>query len=296
MLQGTLAWAGDSLAAIDQLQRPVHVTLWDPEGGVSTRNWPGDASPAYPTLYSGGARLYGTGMLITPNEIASWDDPPQPKPVPTPQVVAFDGDESRLLPVSGSGLLEFRLNGVNCGTPDDFIHPMELPFSDGGPFIAFLPGGEMARATRDGAFRIDVLDAGSGRIVRTYRRDVQPRPVSDEVWEADRWVRDARTIESEHGELTAQGGTPCPVLNRPTHEPLMRSMVSDEQGRLWVESTTARGTTLTGIGPRGELLGEVMMPTRDRRVAPYVRANKLYLTTVDDLDVQSVEVFDLVRE
>src|SRR5699024_2072954 len=110
----------------------------------------------------------------------------------------------------------------------------------------------------------------------------------------DRWVSGARRIEQEFGRLSGLDGQPCRILERPAVEPLIRSMVSDDEGRLWVESTTTQGTTLTGIGPGGELLGEAFMPARDMRVAPYRRGDRLCPPTVDERDVEWGEVVDSV--
>lgn len=271
----------------------MRLTIWDAQGRVSTRPWPGDQLPDNTTLFSGGDRLYGTAMLSSYG-VFSFGDAPQQRPDPVPQLVSFGPEGSAFLPISDPQAYRLRVDGQDC-LGGGAIHPFERPLSDGGPFIAFLPDGEMARSRSD-SFHVEIVNIQTGTVVRTYRRDVRPRALTDEVWEADRWVDDARMIEREFGKLTGMDGGPCTILERPASEPVIRSMVSDEQGRLWVESTTTRGTTLTAIGLRGELLGEVMMPTRDRRIAPYIRGDNLYLTTIDSLDVQSIEVFDIVWE
>ncbi len=292
-LHATLAWEGSSLAAIDVRQRPVRITLWDAQGGVTTRDWPGTQTPANTTLFSGGDRLYGSAILSSYAAV-NFGEAPQQRPEHVPVLLAFDADGASQIPIPDAGAYLVRVDSEDCRA-GGAIHPFSRPLSDGGPFIAFLPGGEVARSHQD-SFRIEIVNVQTGQVVRTYRRDVQPRALTDEVWAADRWASGARRIEQEFGRLSGLDGQPCGILERPSVEPLIRSMVSDDEGRLWVESTTTQGTTLTGIGPRGELLGEAFMPARDMRVAPYVRGDRLYLTTIDDLDVQSVEVFDIVWE
>lgn len=292
-LHTTLAFYGSSLAAIDDRQRPVRITLWDSQGGVSTRDWPGSQTPSNTTLFSGGDRLYGSAFISSYTAL-DFGETPQQRPELVPVLLAFEAEGASSISMPDTEAYLLRVDGEDCRAGGT-IHPFSRPLYDGGPFIAFLPGGEVARSRRD-SFRIEVVNLQTGQVVRTYRRDVQPRALTDEVWAADRWVRGARRIEQEFGRLSGLDGQPCGILERPAVEPLIRSMVSDDAGRLWVESTTTQGTTLTGIGPRGELLGEAFMPARDMRVAPYVRGDRLYLTTIDDLDVQSVEVFDIVWE
>lgn len=69
-------------------------------------------------------------------------------------------------------------------------------------------------------------------------------------------------------------------------------MVSDAQGRLWVESTRPGGTTLSLFAADGMFLGETTMPARDPAVAVFVRGNHLHIVTIDNLDVQSIQLYE----
>jgi sugar lactone lactonase YvrE len=69
-------------------------------------------------------------------------------------------------------------------------------------------------------------------------------------------------------------------------------MIADERGRLWIEAATPEGFAIAVIDAEGRMLGEAPLPTRDVRVPLYARGGRLYVVTRDDLDVQSIQVFD----
>jgi sugar lactone lactonase YvrE len=73
---------------------------------------------------------------------------------------------------------------------------------------------------------------------------------------------------------------------------VIRSIIADERGRLWIEAATPQGFAIAVIDAEGRMLGEVPLPTRDARVPLYARGGRLYLVTRDTLDVQSIQVYD----
>lgn len=294
---GPTAHYGDGLAVYDW-RRGRSVRFLDDDGReTGSVSWPNPTSGLFPLgqmLLNGGDELYGMAVLRATSVITDFDAPAPPAPPVVPQYLHFLRDgTARALPINRWDPFDLWLGNQDCGTRDDFIHILRVPFTTRGPLVAFLPQDEVAIAYRD-QYRIDILRTTTGAVVRTYRRDVAPIAVTDDIWNAQPEIREARQIEAEHGPMTGRGRTPCPVLQRPRFQPVLRTLVSDRNGRLWAESTTAQGFSLTGIGPRGELLGEAAMPNRDPNVAPYVAGNRLYIVTVDDLDVQSLEVYDIV--
>jgi hypothetical protein len=112
-----------------------------------------------------------------------------------------------------------------------------------------------------------------------------------------RWL--AYYEQGASGKLTSMEDPSelCPVYALlPEFAPALHSITTDDTGRLWVEATdpnSVGGVVLQVLDRDGILLGEVPAPVRDARVAPYVRGNLLYLVTVDELDVQSIQVFEV---
>ena len=150
------------------------------------------------------------------------------------------------------------------------------------------------------AYVIDIIDSASGDTIRSIQHDVPGVAVTDEDWERLPEVQWLRQIELESGarlEAVGYPGTPCPLDGmRPEYFPVLRTIVSDEVGRLWVEATDQGGFSLAVFDSSGRLVGEAPMPDRDPRVTPYARRNLLYIVTIDDFDVQGIEVYELRTE
>src|SRR5690606_9918176 len=154
-----------------------------------------------------------------------------------------------------------------------------------GPLRAFVSPQELARVSPE-EYRIDVIDVTSGDTVRTLERDYPALRLTDEEWaEATRYFHE---IDRAVGPLN------CDLESmRPEYLPIVRSMVSDNEGRLWVETRRADGYAVSVIDREGQLLGEASLPPRDVRVPLYVRNGRLYLVAIDEYDVQSLEVYGI---
>lgn len=143
----------------------------------------------------------------------------------------------------------------------------------------------LARA-EETAYRIDLVEAESGRTVRSIERDHPPSPVTDEDWA--RATREFREVE-----LRREGALGCDIDGmRPEFHPVLRTVISDDSGRLWVEATAPDGIAGAIIDASGRLLGEAPSPKRDGRVIPYARGNLLYVVTMDQDELQSVRVYE----
>ena len=169
------------------------------------------------------------------------------------------------------------------------------PFTDRGPLRAFTASGHLASAYLN-EYRIDIIDPVAGAILRSIRRTVPRIPLRDEDWNSLPEIEEIRAAEKEWGsgpiESMGSRGTPCPVLQmRPEFLPVLRTVMTDDAGRLWVEATSRDGFTLAGFDGTGRFVGETTMPTRDPRVTPYIRGNLLYIATVDELGVQGIKVY-----
>jgi sugar lactone lactonase YvrE len=79
---------------------------------------------------------------------------------------------------------------------------------------------------------------------------------------------------------------------RPEFFPVLRTLISDDAGRLWVEATAPEGNAWAVIDSTGRLLGEATIPERDGTVRPYARGNLLYLVMKDEDDLQAVHIYE----
>jgi hypothetical protein len=184
-----------------------------------------------------------------------------------------------------------------CLLPDGGFRGGPLPYFDRGPLRAFLPNDRVAFGHRE-AFRIDIVDIHTHEVVQILRRPYPRVPVTVDDWESQPEIRFFRNLAREAGvELVDRDrGGPCASEDlRPEYLPVLRTLISDDAGRLWVESTApdGEGYSLTLYDSDGTLIGETRMPDRDPDVLPYVRADHLYVATVDSLGVQSVALYSI---
>jgi hypothetical protein len=189
--------------------------------------------------------------------------------------------------------------GMNCATPDgQWIHPLEVPFANPARVRAFTPEGELVRAGRE-SYTVEIVDPESGEVVRSIRRAIAARRLLPEDWERTpegAWIRQyereggGRLVDPQ--DRTAE----CPLYGLlPELAPPIRITVTPD-GRILVEAANPGpegGYRLAPFDAQGSLVGEAEMPDRDGKVAPFARGNLLYLVAIDDLDVQSIMIYEL---
>ena len=279
----SLAWEGDTLVALDVETR--RVTRFTSDGLlVATSPWPAEAGRPV-RLYQSGPRVYGAGSVVRPTVLfgsaaeaaAHWREPEI-----IYSVLANDGTAHSFVAAHDTAS-EHR--GFECDGPrliEIFPEPL-LGYN--GPLRAFVSPQELARVSPD-EYRIDIVDVTSGDTVRTIEREYPAPRMTDEEWgEATRYFRERDR---------AVGPLSCDIESmRPEYLPIVRSMVSDEAGRLWVETRRADGYAISAVDRQGRLLGESSLPPRDERVPLYVRNGRLYLVAIGEYDVQSVEVYGI---
>ena len=148
-----------------------------------------------------------------------------------------------------------------------------------------LPGGGLLLARPD-IYRLDLVSLESGDTLATRRRDFPVRDLDDAAWEA----ATAAALEELGGMRPL-----CDLdSRRPAARPVIRSITSDDRGRIWVEAAREESFVLTVIDPESGLLGEAPIPERDAAVPLHVRDDRVYLVVRDALDVQSVRVLQAV--
>jgi hypothetical protein len=150
------------------------------------------------------------------------------------------------------------------------------------------PGGELVTARTD-AYRIAVVST-RGDTLRVISRDVAPVPVSDSEWAAGL---------AEYGEFRAKNpGASCDPLS-PTRvrlKPVLRNLVFDDAGNLWVERRSKEGDVLDVFDGAGKLIGTLPAPAHDADIPFYVRRDRLYTITVDEATgAQAVNAYRVVQ-
>jgi hypothetical protein len=280
---GSIAWTGNALAALDLSNR--RVTFFGTErGDVSTQPWPADAGRPF-RLYGAGRTVYAAAKHPRSRQMfSSAAEAAREFRQPGVRYFAITRGSAAhpFLAVEDTAV---ERQGFDCDGPDHTIETFPEPlFGRDGPLRAFRNPRELAVASRT-AYHVDLIDVDSGDTTGVIEREYAPRPVTDEVWELA--SREFRERERVAGPLDCG-----PASMRPESLPVIRSMIADERGRLWIEAATPEGFAIAVIDAEGRMLGEAPLPTRDVRVPLYARGGRLYVVTRDDLDVQSIQVFD----
>jgi hypothetical protein len=272
MLQ-SIGWIGETLAALDPNNGRMGLMRTDGE-------WVGHRTYA---ALTGDIRIYQTG----PGELYM------------PMIGTRDSD--------GGGLVYIRQ--TERGAADTLRSPMriasagERPRSNvvcrfqGGisfysvnfaPKLVFSPAPEalMAQAwTAD--YQIAFTDAANDT-VRLVARDLPPLPVTNEELSA---------VEAKFREWRERwAGANCEPARpaRPAARSFIREIFFDDAGNTWVERETASGWAYDIFDPTGRLLAEIPAPDR-KGIPPFIRGDRLYLITTDEMDVEYVKVFAIEK-
>lgn len=288
----TLVWRGDTLLALDGFPRRVIRVV--PGGSyVGTEALPFEMT-RLDRLVANGQNVYGI-VVDSGNPVrVRW--------------VEFHREEGPTwLPQLADTVPGVR--GMSCRSPNlrDF-YSVSVPLVHPWPLTAVQPTGDLVMAGRR-EFRIERVDPRTGRTRLLFARDWSPGPLNEAQWEALPEIQQLRRLES--GEYGGGEGrlvkndpseafdpnVPCPLYEmRPEMAPPIRTIITDGEGRMWVETMPLGADGRLGLlvlGPEGDVLGEGAFPERDARVTPYVRNDRVYLATVDELDVQAIEVYEM---
>lgn len=151
-----------------------------------------------------------------------------------------------------------------------------------------LSGGRLARAWSP-EYQVEIRDS-NGDVVHVLRREHDPAPVDPEAWEEA--MAGYFDFREEHGASGCDPADPRPS----DHRPALRAILTDEDGRLWLEVEDAQGRRFDVYDRDGDLVAEVPdVPERNEGVPPYIAPDRLALVTTDDLGVERVEVFRIRR-
>jgi hypothetical protein len=147
------------------------------------------------------------------------------------------------------------------------------------------PGGQIAESW-SGYYRIAFLDAG-GDTIRVVERDLPRLIPTDEEWD-----HQVAQFDSILSQLSAPSCDPRRPL-RPEEKALIRAILFDDQGRLWVERRTEDGFALDAFDHFGALRGSVDIPTRAEGVPVFIRGDRVYIVVQDELGVDTVLAFEV---
>jgi hypothetical protein len=150
------------------------------------------------------------------------------------------------------------------------------------------PGGAVA-SVWTAAYRI-AFHGRAGDTVRVVERERAPVPISDAEWSAQ--MDEFQRLRERWGRAECDPEEPT----RPPTKAALRHVFFDHLGRMWVEAYDARGFVFEVFDRDGRLVGAVPLPSRDDRVEPYVRGERLYYVTTDSLGVQYVQASRMVDE
>jgi len=269
----SLAWLGDGLAAMDPGN--ARISIFSREGEVleAIRHFPmtGPASlirlhPLHVDgFYAPVINAAGQGLpwvRITPSG-AQDTIPSPPRPSEARSAVAV------------------------CPRPDGAITFISLPE---GPELVygFPPPGGMVAASWTEEYRIVFLSP-EGDTLRTSVRE-RPRAVyPDSLW--DEGMRPYRELQESFPGIRCDP----PVPGRPRHRAVLRHLLFDDAGRLWVEVAAESGFVWEVFDAEARLLGAAEAPPRVSGIPPYVRGGHLYQVEADDLGVQYVGVYRIVE-
>lgn len=266
-------WVGDTLVALDG--RNARVALFTREGGWAG-SWPWQPiSGGLPFLLRDRDRqVYVLSLTPTPG-----DGPLQRRYTRYAADGARDTVPAPEFPAT--------VRSVVCPYPDgNGIRFFDVPFAPGFPY-AFAPDGTAA-VVPDGSYRIAFVDA-AGDTVRTISREAAAVPVTDVEWEEALApfveFRDAYPDVRCENEMT-----------RPRAKPAIRTLLFDDEGRLWLERFASAGFAWDLFDAEGRLVGTAPAPARALRVRPYVRDDVLYQVETDSMDVQQVAAYRLHHE
>ena len=288
---------GDSIVTYDE--RLTRIQVFSGEGAFA-RSIPVE-SP-WPTAQPGrslrmldgrtlGVAFYEWGDAV-PDGVVRW---------PQERVVAIDipsGDQWHVKDVLGYEA--FVRNRGDGG----YSHGQYL-FAKGDEFAA--GGGRLAWVVTD-TFRVEVTDPSGQLELVIQRPDLLAPPTSDADREAfvDA-VIDAVFPESSDPDPAQVAALRSSRLETPMapHRPLIRSMLLDAAGNLWVEPFFSFGESphpYEVFGPKGTWFGQVALPDGLNRgshplQAPYLEIGLDYVLGVwtDDLGVETVRMYAIEK-
>ncbi|MXV96679.1 MAG: hypothetical protein F4Z92_12665 [Gemmatimonadetes bacterium] len=156
--------------------------------------------------------------------------------------------------------------------------------------------GESVVLTPDDHYEVRVHDRTTGALARIVRREYTNRaPTREEVDQAIDDALERTSLTGDQLEWTREGYKGMPLVES---FPAFRTLLTDELNHLWIRETTLPGMDRpaplwTVFDPEGRVLGFVETP--EGLTILEIGAEYILGHTTDDLGVESVQVWPLVR-
>lgn len=266
----SLAWAGDTLAALDPQNSRIELVS---RSGEWVASWPaarrtgqgvrlyqsGSASffmQGYRPAVKGTQRLFLRAGPATPADTIV--PPPDPPKAPS-------------------------ATGVRCEAKervDRFGTPWDSRVID-----AVSPDGGLVRVRSDD-YRIIFFDR-TGTPQRVTMYGAVPVPVADAEWDSV-----LTEYEAWRAKVKPVGCEPA-SLPRPPARPALRAIEFDDRGRMWTEAAVPGGFNFHVFDSAGGMLANMPAPARDPSVPFVVRRDRIYLVGLTEGGEQAVRAYRL---
>jgi len=198
--------------------------------------------------------------------------------------ISLTGDrpDTLLLPVCG-GMDRPRPEPYVLKSPDGMEMYLSVPFQPG-PAVGFDPAG-FAWCGWTGQYRLDRIGLVRGDTTATARGTAQPILVTT----AEREAAIAPALEKFPGAR-------LDLSRIPKQKPLFGRLIVDDQHRVWVMRTVARGTTFDIFGPDGRWLASASTDLELEGYLPIlIQGDRLFAVTKDQDDLPYVIRFRIDR-
>jgi hypothetical protein len=278
----SLVWLGDTLLVFDWKQ--LRLTGFDVRRGeILVLPWPpGAVSPT--RLHVGNGIVYGT--------VLDGQHPAQ---------FRFARIDVKRASVSEMAWLRDTVPGqrvVRC-RGGLARYDLDVPFHDPTLLVGVARDGRLIRGDLL-AYRLRWIDPESGRVTHTAEREVTRRALQQRDILETREGAWLETFEEEAGGKLLDDRHPeqlCSFASLlPQTVPPLRSLTTDSDGRVWVETAPVLPTDTMSSGldvfdAAGKWIATGPMPHYDHRVDPYVRGDSLFVVRRDKDGAQELVVF-----
>lgn len=268
----SLAWAGDLLAANDPANARIQLFTGD---GEVREKWSASATTGPPQVL----RLRPAGV----EEFYALVPVPRGERLESGFVrhTRAGAADTLLAPSPPAGVQR----GMVCRHSDGWLRSFSFP-SRPQLVYTFAPATRVASGWTE-SYAVSLLDAaGDTASVMSWAR--QPLPLDDAKWEEE--TEPYREMRERSPGATCEPSAP----ERPAHRSAFRELLFDDEGRLWVESSTESGFAWDVFSTAGEWIGTLHLPERDERVTPYVRNGVVYQVELGEMDVQFVAAYRIL--
>ena len=274
----SLAWLGDTLAALDPRNARITLLTRNGEPAASFRHQPLSGDRRNIRLFQTGPREIATMVVrVEDGNVArtivrfELDGPIDTVPFPDDP---WESDN----PTAGG-------TSIVCEYPNDGgIAFFDVPFAPKHWAVPAPDGLTAVFWTAD--YRITFVNA-TGDTVRVVEREYEPIPTDPDEFQEG--LAPYRKLREESPGAECRNANP----SRPAFRPALHLVFFDALSRMWVEWESVHGRALDVFDSTGRQIGSIHAPRRAESLVPWVDAERLYAVTTDELGVFTVNVYAL---